>query len=117
MTDIVERLRVATREAIAEIERLRGNGKQPPDPDTAFLDTPLRDIDFGKLISARVHHLTSLRFKDNGGYEIVPVTTVRDLVMLTEAQILRSPNIGCETLERIKIVLAAHGLHLGMEPL
>jgi len=112
MPDIVERLRAITREAIAEIERLRGNKTQLP--DTAFLDTPLRDIDFGKLISARVQHLTRGHLDDNGAFVYVPVTTVRDLVMLTEAEILRSPNIGRTTVESIKTVLATHGLHLGM---
>jgi hypothetical protein len=111
MTDIVERLRATTREAIAEIEYLRGNKKQPP--DTTFLDTPVRDIDFGRLMNARVHHLKCWHF-EGGEIVDVPVTTVRDLVMLTEAEILRSPNVGRTTLESIKTVLASHGLHLGM---
>jgi hypothetical protein len=114
MTDIIERLRATTREAIAEIERLRGNAEVPP--DVAFLDTPLREIDFGRLITNRVHTLTCWRFKEDGtGMVAVRITTVRELVALTEAEILRAPNVGRATVDSIKSVLAAHGLHLGMD--
>jgi hypothetical protein len=110
MSDIIERLRATTREAIAEIERLRGNGKVPP--DVAFLDTSLREIDFGRLINARVHYLKCWR---SGMAVAVPVITIRDLVSLTEAEIMCVPNVGRATVESIKSMLAAHGLHLGMD--
>jgi DNA-directed RNA polymerase alpha subunit len=112
MTDIIERLRATTREAIAEIERLRG--KQEPIIDDAFLDTPLREIDFGPLITARVHHLKCWKIGE-GELVDVPVKTVRDLVGLTEAELLRAHNVGRSTVESIKRVLAAHGLRLGMD--
>jgi DNA-directed RNA polymerase alpha subunit len=108
MTDVIERLRAATREAIAEIERLRNN-KPTGTADLAFLETPLSEISFGRLINARVHHL---RLRDNSA---VRCSTVRDLVALTEAEILREANVGRATVEAIKAVLADHGLHLGMD--
>jgi DNA-directed RNA polymerase alpha subunit len=111
VTDIVERLRTTMREAIFEIERLRGNGNVHP--DMAFLDVPLRDIDFGRLMNARAHNLRCWRL-ENDKMVSIEVTTVRDLVMLTEAEILRSHNTGRATLEAIKAVLAQHGLSLGM---
>jgi DNA-directed RNA polymerase alpha subunit len=113
MTDIVERLRAATRDAIAEIERLR-NKHQEPIIDRAFLDTPLSEISFGRLLNARVHNITRCEF-ENGTVRYVPITTVRDLDTTTEAELLRGPNVGRQTIESIKAVLAEHNLYLGMK--
>jgi DNA-directed RNA polymerase subunit alpha len=40
---------------------------------------------------------------------------IGDLVQKTEAEMLRTPNFGRKSLNEIKEVLAAMGLHLGME--
>jgi DNA-directed RNA polymerase subunit alpha len=43
------------------------------------------------------------------------ITYIGDLIQKTEAEMLRTPNFGRKSLNEIKEVLAAMGLHLGME--
>ena len=43
------------------------------------------------------------------------IVYIGDLIQKTEAEMLRTPNFGRKSLNEIKEVLAAMGLHLGME--
>src|SRR5690349_2925060 len=43
------------------------------------------------------------------------IVYIGDLIQKTEAEMLRTPNFGCKSLNEIKEVLATMGLHLGME--
>jgi hypothetical protein len=81
--------------------------------DMEFLDTKLSDIDFGKGQNGRVRYICNYELV-NGQRVPIRVITVRDLVALSEAEVLRTPNVGRETLKRIKGVLSLHGLYFGM---
>lgn len=83
-------------------------------PDEAFLDCRLADVDFGKVYSGRAHNCfkNHERYIGNGRYEPEPIITVRDLISLSPAEVLREPNLGRKTLKAIEGVLAAHGLTL-----
>jgi hypothetical protein len=145
MTDIVTRLRKGWREcspddvaeAADEIERLRAillekdwhraigyvadyrraNARTvllaeiSVPVDQAFLDKPLADVQFGKMVTRRARFIWRYDAKEDW----VMITTVRELVALTEQEIRRAPNVGKSTIKAIKSVLAEHGLHLGME--
>jgi hypothetical protein len=77
--------------------------------DTAFLASDPRELDFGKFYTARMRQLF-----DKGGPGDGPIETVRDLIELSEAQVLRHPFIGHECLKRLKEALSARGLYFGM---
>lgn len=72
-------------------------------PDLGMLDEPLEHFD----LSVRARRACESYHK---------ACTVRDLVQLTPAQILKAPNCSRRTLREITEVLHAHGLHLGMTP-
>jgi hypothetical protein len=120
-------VREQAEELLAEIERLRTQlraaqnklaGQTDATPvDSDFLDVEISDIDFGKGTTARVRFMCSnyQTYVDSdglgrGNYTPSPIVTVRDLVARSEAELLREPNIGRLTLDRMKQVLAAHGL-------
>jgi hypothetical protein len=46
---------------------------------------------------------------------IKPLVTLRDLVQVNEAELLRVPNFGRKSLREVKEVLGSLGLHLGMD--
>ncbi len=72
----------------------------PPPPDP--LDEPVDNWD----ISTR----TAMGLKHH------QVTTLRELVQLTELQMRSVPNFGRKSLNELKSILAAKGLHFGMNP-
>ena len=45
-------------------------------------------------------------------YTYQPIVTIRDLIDQTETELLRQPNLGRTSVERIKTFLAQHGLSL-----
>jgi hypothetical protein len=88
--------------------------------DEAFLDFRLEDVDFGgsttRLRNAFTNHNRDLAihgegdFRCNGGYFNHKIETVRDLVNFSERDLLAAYNIGRLSVNRMKTVLAAHGL-------
>ena len=84
--------------------------------DRAFLDRRIDSVDWGKMHNHRVCGNIQRWDWDDAGtrFECVPLVTVRELVALSEHQILRCPNVGRQTVRRIKSKLAEHGLYLGM---
>lgn len=85
----------------------------------SILDQRLDQLDFGPGYTVRLRNrfenFQKLAFE--GGhweYRDAPLITVRDLIALSEADILRMPNIGRQSLLRLKAMLAPHGLHFGM---
>ena len=65
----------------------------------------ISEVDFGGGYNGRARSL-----------EIAgkPIRTIRDLVLVTEEEALRNYNCGRKTVNRIKEVLAEHGLRFGM---
>ena len=107
-------------EATAKLRSIVGarvaNGTTVVEIDEAFLDRRVKTIDFGNY-TGRLHQL----FDNAGSFEgpncaWVPkrIETVRDLVSMTEEECLRVWNVGRKSVDRMKSVLAAHGLELGM---
>jgi hypothetical protein len=88
-------------------------GSEPtPDIDVSFLNQRLDSLDFGPGYTVRLRHMFENTWTmDNSDLKLV---TVRDLVALSEADILRQVNIGKQCLLRLKAMLAPHGLHFGM---
>jgi DNA-directed RNA polymerase alpha subunit len=74
--------------------------------DEEFLDKKIADIDWGEGTS-RIRHMC----RYSSGYSN-PIVTVRDLLTISEAEMMRKPNFGRTSLNRIKAVLSAHGLKL-----
>ena len=90
-------------------------GLTPPPIDEAFLNRPVRAVDFGDF-TVRLRQLWKHAFiiSEWGTRISRQIVTVRDLVSMKEHELLRVENIGQRGVDRIKVVLAAHGLHLGM---
>jgi hypothetical protein len=76
--------------------------------DFDFLDRRLDSLDFGKGATARARN----GFAAHAVYRDTPLVTVRDLVTVSKVELLREPNLGHRTIERVEAVLAAHGLRL-----
>jgi DNA-directed RNA polymerase alpha subunit len=91
-----------------------------------FLDRRIEDVDFGgsttRIRNMFHNHNVDVESKrtmaagynvtHNGQYFTSKIETVRDLVGLSEKDLLRCYNIGRLSVDRIKGVLAAHGLSL-----
>lgn len=119
MTDIVERLHNSAAlmyEAAYEIQHLKralaelsasfrqkiAESHDKPLIDKEFLDRPVTQVNFGKVVTPRIHVMFS-------GH------TMRDLVRMTEKELLRAPNIGRFSVARVQATLVEHGLYLGMD--
>lgn len=77
-----------------------------------FLDQRLDQLDFGPVHTARLKRMFTDGIRTLNG-TVKPVT-VRDLIVVSEAEILRQPNIGRKSLIKLKEKLDPHGLHFGM---
>jgi DNA-directed RNA polymerase subunit alpha len=76
----------------------------PSIPELAFNPALLKKVDELELSVRSANCLKN----DN-------ITYIGDLILKTEAEMLRTPNFGRKSLNEIKEVLAQMGLHLGME--
>ena len=86
--------------------------------DEAFLEVSPLTVDFG-YYTTRLHNVfrNGVGFHDaskHWEYVTKEIVTMRDVVSLREAHWLNVTNIGKGSVDRLKVVLAAHGLHLGM---
>ena len=77
--------------------------------DEDFLDRSLHDIDFG-VYTVRLRALWDQRTYRG----TKKIETVRELCTMTENECLMADNIGHKCVDRVKVVLAAHGLRLGL---
>jgi hypothetical protein len=80
-----------------------------------IFDHKLADMEW----SVRTHNCLLNNFhRDRDGQPAPgkkPLVTLRDLVQVTEAELLRVPNFGRKSLREVKEVLGSIGLHLGMD--
>ena len=77
---------------------------EEPSPDLAFNPALLKKVDELELSVRSANCLKN----DN-------IVYIGDLILKTEAEMLRTPNFGRKSLNEIKEVLAQMGLHLGMD--
>jgi DNA-directed RNA polymerase subunit alpha len=85
-------------------EEPRERAAEEAKPDLAFNPVLLKKVDELELSVRSANCLKN----DN-------IVYIGDLIQKTEAEMLRTPNFGRKSLNEIKEVLAAMGLHLGME--
>jgi hypothetical protein len=118
LTEAIDLLRIVVANnarAENELEPVSVDGDHYNWTNTKFLDTYLDDIELGPGYTVRLRQMCKYsRFRINEMSAPFQLQTVRDLVQLSEAQILREPNIGKACLQRYKAMLAPHGLHFGM---
>ena len=89
------------------VRQLRGaeeGSRRRGRPELAFNPALLKKVDELELSVRSANCLKN----DN-------IVYIGDLIQKTEAEMLRTPNFGRKSLNEIKEVLAAMGLHLGME--
>ena len=82
--------------------------------DLEFLERRLEEIDFGKghttrILNAAKNHVT---YVGDGTWIPTPLVTVRDLISVSDAELIREPNVGRKTVNMVKAVLKEHGLKL-----
>jgi DNA-directed RNA polymerase subunit alpha len=77
------------------------------------LDEP-DDLEFNPLLLKKVDEL-ELSVRSANCLKNDNIVYIGDLIQKTEAEMLRTPNFGRKSLNEIKEVLTAMGLHLGME--
>jgi hypothetical protein len=89
---------------------------KPAEIDFAFLDAPLEDVEWGYDHKRRLLNM----FEDWNKFEArsdnpdVPrlLVTVRDLLTISESELLAAPRVGEGAVTRIRSVLAERGLVL-----
>lgn len=83
----------------------------PIEADPDFLNVQLNDIDFGNGTTARLRNAFANRIVyTREGARPAPLITVRDLMGISVAELLREPNVGRLTMISVLKVLASHGL-------
>jgi DNA-directed RNA polymerase subunit alpha len=83
-----------------------------PRKEEAAISTP--QLPFNPALLKKVDEL-ELSVRSANCLKNDNIVYIGDLIQKTEAEMLRTPNFGRKSLNEIKEVLAAMGLHLGME--
>jgi hypothetical protein len=87
-----------------------------PSHPQASPELSIEQLPFNSVLLRRVDML-ELSVRTSRCLKDAPIIHIGDLVQKTEAEMLRMPNFGRNSLNEIKKVLASAGLHLGMEVL
>lgn len=85
---------------------------EEPKKETIIDKTP--ELEFNPALLKKVDEL-ELSVRSANCLKNDNIVYIGDLIQKTEAEMLRTPNFGRKSLNEIKEVLAAMGLHLGME--
>jgi hypothetical protein len=81
--------------------------------DLAFLEVPLEAVDWGLDYQKRLMNaFNSWNKFEKHQAEPRPLTFIRDLLMLSEAELRAAPGVGDQVIARIQAVLAKHGARL-----
>lgn len=104
---------VALAESIAASEMERWKASQPW---LKHLDMPIEEFFNRFKISTRaIGALDGLHSYSHGAWIQLPkINTLRDLVVLSDSQLLKAKNFGRKSLKEVKAALAELGLGLGM---
>ncbi len=84
------------------------------EPEAARRDEEEDDLEFNPLLLKKVDEL-ELSVRSANCLKNDNIVYIGDLIQKTEAEMLRTPNFGRKSLNEIKEVLTAMGLHLGMD--
>ena len=84
------------------------------EPETAGREDEEDDLVFNPLLLKKVDEL-ELSVRSANCLKNDNIVYIGDLIQKTEAEMLRTPNFGRKSLNEIKEVLTAMGLHLGMD--
>ena len=84
------------------------------EPSKAVVETKTPELEFNAALLKKVDEL-ELSVRSANCLKNDNIVYIGDLIQKTEAEMLRTPNFGRKSLNEIKEVLAAMGLHLGME--
>lgn len=84
------------------------------EPQKAQVEEQVAELAFNPALLKKVDEL-ELSVRSANCLKNDNIVYIGDLIQKTEAEMLRTPNFGRKSLNEIKEVLAAMGLHLGME--
>ena len=84
------------------------------EPEQAGRDDAREGLEFNPVMLKKVDEL-ELSVRSANCLKNDNIVYIGDLIQKTEAEMLRTPNFGRKSLNEIKEVLSAMGLHLGME--
>ncbi len=84
------------------------------EPEEATRSAADADLEFNPLLLKKVDEL-ELSVRSANCLKNDNIVYIGDLIQKTEAEMLRTPNFGRKSLNEIKEVLSAMGLHLGMD--
>lgn len=84
------------------------------DPESAKREDDKPELDFNPALLRKVDEL-ELSVRSANCLKNDNIVYIGDLIQKSEAEMLRTPNFGRKSLNEIKEVLAAMGLHLGMD--
>jgi DNA-directed RNA polymerase subunit alpha len=84
------------------------------EPEAARAQDAEDDLEFNPLLLKKVDEL-ELSVRSANCLKNDNIVYIGDLIQKTEAEMLRTPNFGRKSLNEIKEVLSAMGLHLGMD--
>lgn len=84
------------------------------EPESASRQDEEDDLEFNPLLLKKVDEL-ELSVRSANCLKNDNIVYIGDLIQKTEAEMLRTPNFGRKSLNEIKEVLTAMGLHLGMD--
>jgi DNA-directed RNA polymerase subunit alpha len=84
------------------------------EPEKVSAEDSIPDLEFNAALLKKVDEL-ELSVRSANCLKNDNIVYIGDLIQKTEAEMLRTPNFGRKSLNEIKEVLAAMGLHLGMD--
>ena len=84
------------------------------EPEAASREDEEDDLEFNPLLLKKVDEL-ELSVRSANCLKNDNIVYIGDLILKTESEMLRTPNFGRKSLNEIKEVLTAMGLHLGMD--
>ena len=84
------------------------------DPEDSIREDSKPELDFNPALLRKVDEL-ELSVRSANCLKNDNIVYIGDLIQKSEAEMLRTPNFGRKSLNEIKEVLAAMGLHLGMD--
>jgi DNA-directed RNA polymerase subunit alpha len=84
------------------------------EPQREAAEAPVAELSFNPALLKKVDEL-ELSVRSANCLKNDNIVYIGDLIQKTEAEMLRTPNFGRKSLNEIKEVLAAMGLHLGMD--
>lgn len=90
------------------------SGMVPRESDEAEREATAKKADLEKVLSIQLDQL-GLSVRSNNCLKAANILTFRDLVALSEDDLLKIKNLGQKSMKEIQDILVSHGLRLGMK--